>query len=172
MKNYQEQKATYKSLNEDFEEYTPEVSKWEVEEYENQFKDKVYHDVKFNREGDEGYSMKLYKGKSGVEAVFSGTILLSGENYIEWKFSLQNGLTINASLTLDSENFDIFSKLYNFYKIWREEWSKSLTIPKDEELAVEEPLSEAFIMRKRRSRDKLDIINDHSDRMRRLAGLK
>jgi len=193
-------------LKEEYNEYMPEIKSWEVKEYEDQFKDRVYHDVQFDRDSESDYSMKLYKGDSGVEAKWSGTIMLQGENHIDWKFSLQTPPEIDAKMSLDSENYDIISKLYNYYKIWKEEWSKMLTVPKDkepmeqpagEELEAgiegqapslgdanisggvgaparpEEPiLKESLLIRKKHARNKKTIIAQHSDRMRKLAGLK
>ena len=216
----QKQRAIYNNiLNEegpeykDYNQYTPEIKAWEVKEYEDNFKEKVYHDVQFDKQGggEDAYSMKFYKGKSGVEAIWSGSILLPGENKIKWKFSLQNPPVIEANIQMDEDNSEIIKKLYNFYKIWKDEWSKMLTIPeKEEEMPVgdemgigtpepegmganigepgeSEPalaLQEHMIMRKRDSKiGKLnnktkiresanEIIKNHGDRMRKLAGLK
>jgi hypothetical protein len=157
----------------DYKEYTPKINFWEVEEYEQQFKERVFYDVQFNKEGEEGTSMKLYKGKSGVEATWSGTILLNEDNFIEWSFSLQNGVSINSKLTLNDENVELIPKLYTFYKIWKEEWSKMLTVPAKTE---EEPMKASQIqestltLREQKQNRKMTIINNYSDRMRKLGG--
>ena len=162
----------------DFEEYRPEVKSWEIKEYEDKFKEHVYHDVQFDR-NQEGYSMQFYMGKSGVEAAWSGTILLREDSFIKWTFSLQNGCIIEANVSLDDENYNIVPKLYEFYKIWKSEWSQMLTIPEPEvgDLGIADtqqidlPTIKEDYEKRKKERTKNNIINNHSDRMKKLAGL-
>ncbi len=163
-----------KTITEEIKEYTPEVKSWEVADYENRFREKVHHDVEFDKQDENGYSMKLYKGESGVEALWSGVIRLEGDSHVKWKFSLQNGVFADAQIMLNEENDDILVKLYEFYKTWQDEWSKVLTLPQGKETEEEkpeplaEPLAESI---KKHPRKKIDIIDNHSSRMKKLAGL-
>lgn len=154
--------------------FKPEVTKQEVEQYENTFREKVYPNTKFNVNNN-GLSMELYKGDSGTEATFSGTIMLSADNYIKWRYSLQNGLMINSNMELNDESLKVVTNLANFYNEWKSYWEKEMNIApsaESQEEAVpeageESALQESDYTKKR----KLSIMNSF-DRMRSLSGLK
>jgi hypothetical protein len=163
--------------------YTPSVSNAEIADWEKRFKEAVSPMVEFDSiEGKP--SMRLYKGASGVEASWSGTITLRADNYVKWSFSIQNNPFIEAKFELDKESKTIIDSLYDFYSIWKQEWSKSLSIPPSAEEEQEgpaqlppapapetatAPIQEAYNIGK--DRNKQQIIDDHSDRMKKLAGL-
>lgn len=160
-------------------EYVPSVTKSEIADWEKRFKESVSPLVQFDtKEGKS--SMRLYKGASGVEASWAGTILLKADNYVKWSFSIQNQPFVEAKFNLDKESKSIIDGLYDFYNIWKEEWSKSLSIPPSSEQGTEmsaegpptqapAPIQEAYNTGKDRNRSQ--IIVDHSERMRKLAGL-
>lgn len=152
-----------KTIKEDF---IPQITASEIEEYENKFRELVSTSVEFNKDNGK-HSMKIYSGESGVDAIWSGFIRLKGEDIINWFFSLQEGPFVKAKIHLDNDNYNIISKIYDFYKIWKEEWSKALTIsskPETEQEEEETSLQESI-------RTTSGIINNHSERMRKLAGL-
>ena len=69
-------------------------------------------------------SIRLYVGKSGVEATWSGTILLPEDGSIKWTFSLQNGLNFDANTKLTPEILEILKKLQSFYDKFKKECKK------------------------------------------------
>lgn len=161
--------------------YAPSVTKSEIADWEKRFKESVSPLVQFDTE-DGKPSMKLYNGASGIEASWTGTILLKADNYVKWSFSIQNQPFIEAKFNLDKESKMIIDGLYDFYNVWKEEWSKSLSIPPSAEASTEmaaegpptpaptpAPIQEAYNVGK--DRNKSQIIDDHSERMRKLAGL-
>ena len=101
----------------------PQITTSEIQDWENKFKQKVYYNVQFGKDNDQGTpSMKLYKGESGIEAEWNGKIVLPENSFINWSFSLINGLFVNANMELEGDNRDVFTKLSDFYKEWKEEW--------------------------------------------------
>lgn len=157
--------------------YVPSVTTSEIADWEKRFKESVSPLVQFDTEEGKP-SLRLYKGSSGVEASWAGTILLKADNYIKWSFSIQNEPFVEAKFNLDKESKTIINGLYDFYNVWKEEWSKSLSIPPSAEQETEmatggapttAPIQEAYNVGKDRNRSK--IIDDHSERMRKLAGL-
>lgn len=149
--------------------YAPAITATEITDWENRFKQSVSPLVEFEKQ-DNGQSMKLYSGESGIEANWKGTILLKSDNYINWDFSLQNGPFIDAKFMIDTDNNQLVNKLFSFYQQWREEWSKLLSIPPD--AAIETGNDAQAQLKENRSftRTKESIIRDHSDRMKKLAG--
>jgi hypothetical protein len=170
--------------------YAPSVTTAEIADWEKRFKESVSPLVQFDSEEGKP-SMKLYNGTSGIEATWSGNIVLKADNYVKWTFSIQNEPFVEAKFTLDAESKKIIDGLYEFYNIWRDEWSKSLSIPPsaDKVAAGAElpaqgppavpgtaattpapsPVTEAYNKGANRNRSRL--IEDHSDRMRKLAGI-
>ena len=144
--------------------YAPAITSTEIVEWENKFKQLVSPLVEYDVQ-DNGQSMKLYSGLSGIEANWSGTIMLKADNFIKWSFSLQNGAFVEAKFTIDLDNNELIGKLYEFFQQWRDNWSKMLSIPPT---ANSEGPDAAAIQE---SRTKGSIIKDHSERMKRLAGL-
>lgn len=163
----------------------PQITTSEVQDWENKFKETVSPLVQFNNDGAGNGSMKLYNGKSGYEASWSGTIMLNGDNYIKWTFSIQNEPFIESKLNFTDENFRIITNLKNFYDSWRIEWSKQLSIPDQNRQDInnktngqaqsvapnpgsetpEPPLQE-------NTRTKLFIIQNNKERMQKLSGLR
>lgn len=152
------------------EENTPQVTQSEVASWENKFRESVSSMVQFETDDKTGQnSLKLYKGISGVDASWSGIIVLKADNYIKWTFSIQNGLFIETKTELNDESLKIITNLYAFYGEWKQEWLKNLTMPQSAENNTEmqtggEPMTES--MRRRNL-----IINESSWRMKKLAGL-
>lgn len=159
----------------------PQISTAEIADWENRFRQSVSTQVKFDVEQDGNSTMKLYNGDSGVEAIWSGVIILNNDNSIKWRFSMQNGAIIQAVLNLNEQNFQIISNLYHFYENWKQEWSKQMTIPDDASYgdvtmqpsgAVQggqvTPAAAASMTENKRS--KTTILRDSRERMLRLAG--
>ena len=169
--------------------YAPAVTTAEIADWENRFKESVSPMVQFDNEAGKP-SMKLYNGASGIEATWSGNIVLKADNYVKWTFSIQNAPFVEAKFTLDVESKKIIDGLYEFYNIWKDEWSKSLSIPPAVDSGSAElpaqgqpavpgtastppptpgAVTEAYNKGVNRNRSR--IIEDHSDRMRKLAGM-
>jgi len=108
---------------------TPQVTSDEVKQWENKFRESITPQVQFEVPDNGKPSMQFYNGESGIEASWSGTIILTSDNYIKWSFSIQNGLFIDCKLNLNEEILNIVKKLSDFYNIWKEEWGKQITIP-------------------------------------------
>lgn len=172
--------------------YVPSVTTAEIADWEKRFQEAVSPLTKFNSE-DGKPSMKLYNGLSGIEASWSGIISLKADNYVKWSFSILNEPFVEAKFNLNADSKKVIDGLYDFYNIWREEWSKSLSIPPSADKiadteskdlpaqgqpavpgtaakpTVGSPVTEAY--NKGSNRNKNRIIEDHSDRMRKLAGI-
>jgi hypothetical protein len=170
----------------------PTVTAAEVANWEDNFRKTVSTLVKFDKQ-DNGHSMKFYSGQSGVDAYWSGTIILRADNYLKWNYSLLNGVFMDAKMSLDDTNHLIPGNLYDFYKSWQEEVSKTMTEPGEgdetpdttpatavlpnlsgpETNNLPKPntstVSEGFMLKRKLTR-RQTVMND-SERMRRLAGL-
>lgn len=175
--------------------YIPSVTTAEIADWEKRFKESVSPMTQFNSE-DKQPSMKLYSGISGIEAEWSGTIPLKAENYVKWTFSIQNEPFVEAKFNLNADSKKVIDGLYDFYNVWREEWSKSLSIPPSAEkidktsselpaqgppavpgTAASAPVSvgsvaETYTYKNGVDRNKEKIIEDYSNRMKKLAGIK
>lgn len=180
------------------EEQAPRITKAEVVKWENDFKEHVSALVKFDTQ-DNGYSMKFYNGDSGIDAYWSGTIILKADNYLKWNYSMLNGVFMECKMNLDETNQQIPANLYTFFKQWQTEVSKSLAEPGAEETQQDDsnvpapqnpdlvgpesnnaaeptqappPLAEgSLIGYKRVEKSRKDTIMDSAARMKRLAGL-
>lgn len=97
----------------------------EIKSFENNFKNNVSPLVNFDQQKN-GHSLFLYKGEDGIEARSSGKIKINAANEISWRFSIQDGADIKASLKLNEDNFDLITKLYHFYDTWQQEWAQKL----------------------------------------------
>lgn len=179
----------------------PKVTQAEVVKWENDFRENVSPLVKFDSQ-DNGYSMKFYNGESGVDAYWSGTIILKSDNYLKWNFSMLNGVFVESKMNIDENNQKIPSNLYEFFKSWQGEVAKTITEPNPESQSQEaatvsqpeqsvqlsgpestnatqgqEALSEGILLGnnvvlQRVDKSRKDTIMDSFDRMKRLAGLK
>ncbi len=150
------------------EQQTPQITTQEIQDWENKFKESVSPLVKFTPTEQGTNSMKFYNGESGIDATWSGIIILGNDDYVKWNFSIQNEPFIESKLNLTQENFNIFSNLYNFYNEWKDEWSKQITMPDNampSNVQTNLPLKE-------NKRTKTFIIKEHSQRMKILAGLR
>lgn len=163
---------------------TPQITASEIQDWENKFKESVSPLVQFSNDGTGNGSMRLYNGQSGMEALWSGTILLNNDNYIKWNFSIQNEPFIESKMIFTDDNYKIISNLKNFYDLWKIEWSKQLSIPDEnrqdvnsitngqpepvepkQPSVVPDPIQES-------DRTKLSIIKFHKERMQKLCGLR
>ena len=158
----------------------PQITTSEVQDWENKFKESVSPLVKFNNDGSANGSLKLYNGQSGVEAQWSGVIILNNDNYIKWSFSIQNEPFIDCKLNYNDGNYTILVNLKNFYDSWKTEWSKQLTMPdtaiedngapEGQEQPAETNNQPVGIQENKRT--KMNIINNHKERMQKLSGLR
>lgn len=176
----------------------PRVTQAEVTKWETDFREKVSPLVKFDVQ-DNNYSMKFYNGASGVDAYWSGTIILKADNYLKWNYSMLNGVFMEAKMNLDEDNFKLPSNLYDFFKAWQAEVSQTITEPEAETQAQNQetsmttqpnaalagpesanvpptapegqPLAENLIIIKQIPKSRKETIMDSGERMRRLAGL-
>lgn len=162
----------------------PQITTAEVQDWENKFKESVSPLVKFDNDGTANGSLKLYNGKSGVEAIWSGVIILNNDNYIKWNFSIQNEPFIDCKLNYNENNYTILINLKNFYDSWKTEWSKQLTMPdsamtddnNSNPTGQEQPSEPNAAMPapqlQENKRTKMNIINNHKERMQKLSGLR
>ncbi len=109
---------------------TPKITEAEVIKWETNFKEKVSPLVQFY-EQDNGHSMKFYNGESGVVAFWSGIIKFKAEDYIQWEFDSLAGVKIDSKMYLNEDNQRIPSNLYDFFKVWQVEVSKTITKPSE-----------------------------------------
>lgn len=138
----------------------PQIQSTEISDWENRFKQNVSPLVKFATDGDNGSSFKLYKGSSGMEVEWSGTINLGSDDYIKWKFSILNDVFIDSKFKLNDDTKDLIRKIYDLYITWVKEWSQNLSQSGKEQQQLKE------------SRTKENIIKYNKDRMTSLAGLR
>lgn len=106
----------------------PKVTAAEVADFEENFRKSVSPLVKFDIQ-DNGYSIKFYNGESGIDAYWSGTIILKADNYLKWNYSMLNGVFMDSKLNLDENNKNIPANLYDFFQAWKEEVAKTITEP-------------------------------------------
>lgn len=104
----------------------PQITRSEVDEFEQKFKEVVSPMVKFNSNEEGEIDYQLYKGESGIEASIGGTIPLQAENYIKFNFSLQNGPFMSAKVELTTDTAEIISNLASFYEQWKRDWGQKL----------------------------------------------
>ena len=109
----------------------PKVTESEVVKWENNFREKVSPLVQFYQQ-DNGHSMKFYNGESGVVAFWAGIIKFKAEDYIQWEFDSLAGVKIDSKMSLTEDNQKIPSNLYDFFKMWQVEVSKTITKPSEE----------------------------------------
>jgi hypothetical protein len=153
------------------------IQKSEIKSWEDRFKKDVYPFVKFMKEpllnGDEkpeegefksqdegDVTMQLYSGESGIEATWFGKILLQDDNFIYWEFSLNRSPFIKSNIVLDDDSLEILKKLFDYYLTWKTYWLQALSSKSN---IVQEA--------KGKNRNSKFIIKNHSDRMKRLAGI-
>jgi hypothetical protein len=142
------------------EDVRPQIQASEIADWEKKFKENVSPLVKFDTQGDNGTSFKIYKGSSGIEVEWSGEVILGSDDYIKWKFTILNDAFIDSKFKLDEDTRDLIKKIFDLYESWSKEWSQSVSKLKSQPAQLKE------------SRSKESIIRFSKDRMTRLAGLK
>src|ERR1035437_899521 len=110
----------------------PEVSSTEVETWEEKFRETVSPLVQFD-EQDNKYSMKFYNGESGIDAYWSGIIILKNDDYLKWNYSALNGVKMDCKMSLDDTNKKIPTQLYDFFVQWQTDVLKTITSTKPED---------------------------------------
>lgn len=92
---------------------TAEITKAEIQELQKQFTQKIGdYAVKFNE-------LSIYKGYSGQDANWSGTVLLENDYSISWDFSLVNGVKIlDANFVVNDKNKDILKNIQDVYEVF------------------------------------------------------
>ena len=179
------QKASKNKIMEDI----AQITQAELDKYKNMFNEKVGHySVVFEKDENGEETFQIYKGESGVDANWSGYVILENDYSVKWKFSVLNGVFVEAVMKITDGNKDVVSNIYDFYNIWKNELVKYLVSGESGEevgsmeggeeivsggpaetspVGEEMPLAESTGTKGRQR-----LINDSSDRMKRLAGLK
>ena len=163
----------------------PQIKQSEIQQWESKFKKEVYPSVKFLKEpiGENGEeikapeenpethgfesTMQLYAGESGIDASWYGKILLEGDNFIYFELSLTKKPFIKAVFTIDENTSDIIKNLYLYYGDWKQYWSETLSGGVGVSGNSADMVSEI-----RKNRTSKFIIENYSERMRKLAGVK
>jgi len=169
-----------------------QITKSEIEKYKQMFSNKIGpYAVQFDTKEQNGNivdSFEIYKGESGIDANWTGSIILEKDYFVKWEFSILNGVYIEAKMRMNDNNKNIIGNLYQVFENWRSELSRYLVAPPGEMgqqmpqdsgveivsggLAVVAPEEElASLSESRSTKGRQDIINSSSDRMKRLAGL-
>jgi hypothetical protein len=162
---------------------TAQITQAEINELKKQFDDKIgnNYSVVFDKDEEGRDNFKIYKGQSGEDALWSGSVILEQDYYIKWEFSLKNGPKVTkATFKINDSNKDIISTIFDLYNIWSDNLSKYVRSSEennnseeitstDAELDVtagQETIAESrsFSGRKR-------LIDSSGDRMKKLAGL-
>lgn len=169
-----------------------QITKSEIEKYKQMFSNKIGpYAVQFDTKEQNGNvldNFDIYKGESGIDANWTGSIILEKDYFIKWEFSILNGIYIEAKMRMNDNNKNIIGNLYQVFENWRNELSRYLVAPTDSmgqqvpqdsgeeiisggptETSPEEemlPLAES-----RSTKGRQQVINNSSDRMKRLAGL-
>ena len=156
-----------------------QITQAEINELKAQFDKKVgKFSVTFDKDENGEENFKIYNGKSGADAYWSGKIILQNDYSISWKFSLLDGATLSTeSFKIDDNTKDIVLYIKDMYDIWYqsispyigEEMSNptspsqaNVEVPTEEQL----PIAESINLNNRQK-----VINENNDRMKRLAGL-
>lgn len=169
------------------------ITKAEIDKYKKMFNDKIdYYAINFNtkEEGEQVVDdFEIYKGDSGVDASWSGSIILEKDYFINWEFSILNGVYIDCKMRMNDSNKNVINNIYEVYTNWREDLSKYIvSSPKDfssdtpsdsgEEIvsggpAETSPEGESMpLSESRTTKGRQKTINESVNRMKRLAGLK
>ncbi len=172
-----------------------QITQAEVNELKKQFEEKIgKYTVVFDKDenGEENFKAWFSPVR---DAIWSGRVQLEKDYYIHWSFSLINGFKVLESVfQVNEDNKNIIAMIDNIYNIWYENLNASIMAGEDEssELGGEELVStetgelgdveeeiegeteeeEGPISESRTKSGREKIINNSSDRMKRLAGLK
>lgn len=134
----------------------------EIKKWEQMFLQNVWKDVNFTNKAGQDHSFEFYDGYNGIEVKWKGRMRFKDEEYLDWSFSIQDGIFLDGRFQLDVEKKEITLKLYNLYADWKSKWLDYLS--KGGKGADSSNISEG--------RTKEDIIRNHQWRMSKLAGLK
>lgn len=129
------------SIRENYNSGIPQIQSSEVTAFEDSFEEMLSDvegaSVVFDKQSN-GYSLKMWIGKDGIEAGSSGVIEMGNKGKVIWSYSLKNGLNIKTdSLSVDKGNRNLLDKLYNNYNAWQKEWREKLTIQPGNAVAPE-----------------------------------
>jgi hypothetical protein len=123
---------TSKFIKENFDSGIPKINSSDITQFEEGF-EKVLQEIDgasvvFDQQSN-GYSLKMWIGREGIEAGASGTIEMGNKGRLKWAYSLQNGLTVSTEdLAIEKGNKLIIEKLYNNYDSWQKDWREKLTV--------------------------------------------
>ena len=104
----------------------PTITRSELRDWENKFKSEVSAQVQFDQDQQGNTSFKLYDGQSGIDGSWSGRIMFGAEDFILWKFSVQNGVNIEMRTKLTDDNYKIIENIYLFFKTWKGELAQNV----------------------------------------------
>jgi hypothetical protein len=159
---------------------TPQITQSEIQELIKIFEEKVgRYSVVFNKDENNEYDFKIYKGDSGVDAYWSGSIILEQDYFIDWRFSLVNGVNIeNATFRINESNKNICENIFDIYNIWYGKISKFIrndseapSVDSGEEIIQGGEEEEMSLSESRTIKGRKTLIDSSSDRMKRLAGI-
>jgi len=148
-----------------------QIKQSELATWENKFKQNVFPSVQFFKEPLEGgkevqatgeTTMQLYAGESGIDASWYGKILLEEDNFIYFELSLQKPPFIKAQMVINEQTADIVKNLYLYYTDWKQYWLGALSGSGN---------SADMVSEIRQNRSSKFIIENYSQRMKKLAGL-
>jgi len=130
------------TIREGYDNGIPQIQSSEVTEFEDSFEEMLREvdgaSVVFDKQSN-GYSLKMWISKEGIEAGASGSIEMGSNGKINWAYSLKNGLIISTeNLKVDKGNRNVLEKLYNNYNTWQKDWRDKLTISPGENQAQAE----------------------------------
>lgn len=134
----------------------------EIKKWEDMIRQNVWRDVSFEKKDGQDHSFEFYDGYNGIEVSWKGRLRFKNEEYLDWDFSIQNGVFLEGRFGLDQEKKDITTKIYNFYADWKKNWLDYMS--KGGKDSGSANINE--------SRSKENIIKNSGWRMSKLAGLK
>ncbi len=158
---------------------SPQVTQIEIESWEQKFREQVSASVQFDKDENGNSSLKMYNGESGLEVSWDGTIQLGSDNFLKWTLSIKYGIYVEMKLNINEDNYELITKIYNFYKIWKRDWSKNL-VQSSADLETAQTNTEAppitiqesfFNTNKKKKISKQQFIDENRDKMKTLAGL-
>jgi hypothetical protein len=97
-----------------------QITQAEINQLKSQFDKKLgKFSVIFDKDENGEENFKIYNGKSGADAYWSGKIILQNDYSISWKFSLLDGLTLSSeAFKVDENTKDIVLYIKDMYDIW------------------------------------------------------
>jgi hypothetical protein len=148
-----------------------QIKQSELNSWEDKFKKDVYPSVQFFKqplesgkeiEDTDGVTMQLYAGESGIDASWYGKILLENDNFLYFELSLQKPPFIKAEMVINEQTSEVVKNLYLYYISWKQYWLDALSGDNSADMVSEI----------RKNRNSKFIIENYSQRMRILAGVK